>query len=75
MELITFGRFGTPSGLLFLTALWFFGGWGRSVDDIGPVHIVPARDDFQSTGEPNSRIWPLHFLHTADLSGLAAPHG
>ena len=103
MELITFGGFGTPSALLLLQGAGFFGGRGRTANDIGPARLepgrhagvhtfddvainpafilaliprsVPTRDDFQASGQPDARRLASHFLCTADLGGLTAPHG
>ena len=75
MELITFGGFGTPSGLLLFWHPGFFGVRGRSADYVRPVSFVPARDYFPPTSEPNSLSAASHFLRSADLRRLTAPQG
>lgn len=79
MELITFGGFGTPPGLLLLSRPGLFGDKGRMRDDIGPVPDIPLVMSrgryFQPTREPNSGSVLLPFVCTADLSRLAAHQG
>ena len=75
MELITFSGFGTPSGPVFFRPTRFFGVRSRYANDIGPLHIVPARANFHPPWEPNARATVPQFLCSADLSGLAAPYG